>query len=137
MRLQETYIDTEPKFKDLLERLGISKGHQSPGTSRSKGVCTLKFSDKFNIISNSRDDHGRRSIIETESKEGGQRYIIVNTYFPTKREGNQQKVIEDTKTTLQHFHQEGNIVWGGGGGDFNIDEEEGTTTAQILEETMD
>ena len=25
--VQETYIDTEPKFKDLLERLGISEGH--------------------------------------------------------------------------------------------------------------
>ena len=89
-------------------------------------MCTLKFSDKFNIINNSRDDHGRRSIIEIESNEG-QRYTIVNTYFPAKTEGNQQKFIEDTKTTLQNFHQEGNIVWGG---DFNIDEEEGTTTAQ-------
>ena len=128
--LQETYIDTEPKFKDLLEKLGIAEGHQSPGTSRSKGVCTLKFSDKFNTINNSRDDHGRRSITEIESNKG-QRYTIVNTYFPTKTEGNQQKFIEDAKT---NFHQEGNIVWGG---DFNIDEEEGTTTAQILEETMD
>ena len=124
MLLQETDIDTVPTFKDLLERLGISEGHQSPETSRSKGVCTLKFSDKFNIISNSRDDHRRRRIIETESKEGGQRYTIVNTYFPTKeRETNKiYRRHENDATTLS---PRGKYSLGGGG-DFNIDEEEGT-----------
>ena len=45
MFLQETYIDR--RFGELLENLGITKGSYSAGTSKTKGVCILQFSDRY------------------------------------------------------------------------------------------
>ena len=82
MFLQETYIDSDRRFKELLESLGIATGAYSAGTSGTRGVCTLQFSDRHETIDTSQDAEGRCIIVRIKSRDGKKETTLVNTYAP-------------------------------------------------------
>ena len=79
MFLEETYINSERRFVELLERLGITKGSYSAGTSKTNGVCTLQFSDRHEITDTNQDNEGRCTITRIKSRDRAQEITLVNT----------------------------------------------------------
>ena len=131
MLLQETYINNNTKFVNLLEKLGIAEGSYSAGTHNSKGVCILKFSDKYDIINTNQDSDGRCSIVEIRSKDGLQEATLVNTYAPCPKR-QQKEFFKEIQNKIENFHRNQKIVWGG---DFNVDFRENSSEVTSLHET--
>ena len=136
MLLQETYINNKTKFGNLLEKLGIAEGTYSAGTNNSKGVCILKFSDKYDITSTNQDSDGRCSMSEIKSKDGLHETTLVNTYAPCPKR-QQKEFFREIEHKIENLHTNQKIVWGG---DFKVDFRENSSevislheTAQILE----
>ena len=96
MFLQETYIDSERKFGELLENLGLTKGSYSAGTSKTKGVCILQFSDRHEITDTNQDNEGRCTIARIKSRGRSQEITLINTYAPCNKQEQREFVKKHT-----------------------------------------
>ena len=132
MFLQESYIDSERRFVELLEEVSITKGTYSAGKSNSRGVCTLQFSDNYEITGTNQDNEGRCTIARIKSRDGLQEMTLVNTYAPCNKQ-EQREFIEEMHKKLENFHQNQKMIWGG---DFNIDHRDNTIESRSLLETI-
>ena len=131
MFLQETYIDNERKFIELIEKLGITSGAYSAGVSGAKGVCTLQFSDRHEIMNTNRDTEGRCVIVRVKSRDGKKKTTLINTYAPCNKQ-EQRDFVKHIHYKLEHFHKDEKMIWGG---DFNVDYRENSIEARSLLET--
>ena len=129
--LQEKYINNNTKFVNLLEKLGIAEGSYSAGTHNSKGVCILKFSDRYDIINTNQESDGRCCIVEIRSKDGLHEATLVNTYAPCPKR-QQKEFFKEIQNKVENFHRNQKIVWGG---DFNVDFRENSSEVISLHET--
>ena len=132
MFLQETYIDNDRKFKELLEDLGIVTGSYSAGTSGTEGVCTLQFSDRHEMMDTYQDTEGRCTIVRIKSRDGKKETTLVNTYAPCHKQ-EQREIIKNMHHKLENFHTNEKMIWGG---DFNVDYRENSIEARSLLETI-
>ena len=132
MFLQESYIDSERKFVKLLEKLGITKGSYSAGTSKTNGVCTLQFSDRHEITDTNQDNEGRYTITRIKSRDRAQETTLVNTYAPCNKQ-EQREFVKNIHYKLEHFHKDERMIWGG---DFNVDYRENSIETRSLLETI-
>ena len=117
MFLQETHIDNNRKFVNLLENVGIAKGTYSEGTSSTKGVCILQFSDNYEITDTNQDKEGRCTIARIKNRNGSQGMTLINTYAPCHKQ-EQREFVKKMHHKLEHFHKNQKMIWGG---DFNVD----------------
>ena len=114
MFLQEIYymyIDSERKFKELLENLGIATGSCSAGTSGTKGVCILQFSDRHEMMDTNQDTEGRCTIVRIKSRDGEKKITLVNTYAPCNKQ-EQREFVKNIHYKLEHFHKDEKMIWG-------------------------
>ena len=131
MFLQETDIDSERRFGELLESLGITTGSYSAGTNGTKVVCILQFSDRHEITDTNQDNEGRCTIARIKNRDGSQAITLVNTYAPCNKQ-EQREFVKNIHHKLEYFHKDEKMIWGG---DFNVDYRENSMEARSLLET--
>ena len=66
--------------------------------SNSRGVCTLQFSDNYEITDTNEDNEGKCTIAKIKSRDGSQGMTLVKTCIPCNKQEQREFIKKNAQT---------------------------------------